>query len=209
MALEEEKIRLERQREEEARLRQQADHEKEEDAILQYQLSLLADHSKGSVDRGLSEDRAGSSNEPPPARLSAAEFRQWEDWEWHNLLNEPPQKRRRSVMQVTVSGTDGRDSPSVVRTLSVPMASPGAMTLKLDFTMKVEQYPDDVETVILDSGETAPAAVQLAVAEDGEVPDADAAVVSGSPVAGEHPMDDQDTVPFVPDDRGMVQQAWS
>ncbi|CAE7902753.1 pol [Symbiodinium microadriaticum] len=195
MALEEEPIRREKEREEEARVRQQADHEKEEDELLQYQLSLLEGRGRTNGEDGLHGDRACGSNDPPLARLSAAEYRQWEDWEWHNLLREPPLKRKRSVTQVTVSGTNGHSSPSVIRSLTVPMASSGTMSLKLDFHMKVEQYPDDVETIILDRSEKALGSEELAAEAVGAVPVSGALEVLDQPAAERHPVDDQETVP--------------
>ena len=196
MALEEEAIRREKERDEAARLQQQADHEKEEDELLQYQLSLLDGRGEKHGEDGLHGDRASSSDAPPLARLSAAEYKQWEDWEWHNLMSEPPPKRKRSVMQVTVSGTSGHSSPSVVRSLTVPMASSSTMSLKLDFHMQVEQYPDDVETVILDRKEEAPGLEELAAEAVEAVPVGKGVEVLDRPAAERHPVDDQDTVPL-------------
>ena len=136
MAMEEDRLRREREREALERARQQEEHEREEEEVLQYQVGLLDQGSAQS-----STDR--------PARLSAAAYRQWEDWEWFNVLNSPPQKRQRSMVQVTVSGAKNREGPWLSRALTIPMSPPGQFSIQLDFKTSVETFPDDVETVIV------------------------------------------------------------
>ena len=142
MAMEEDHLRRERERERQTRLQQQEAHEREEEEILQYQVGLL------------DQDQARSSDEVPTRRdeiprLSAREYRQWEDWEWFNVLQNPPRKRQRAVVQVTISGASSRNDPWVSRSMTLPLTSPGHFSLRLDFDNKVEPYPDDVETVVL------------------------------------------------------------
>ncbi|CAE7813017.1 unnamed protein product, partial [Symbiodinium sp. KB8] len=200
MARDEEDIRHERLREEEARSRQQAEREREEEEVLQYQMSLLEDgNDRGELSHPVA-DRVSSSKDPSTTRLSATEFRQWEDWEWHNLLREPPQKRQRRVMEITMSGSSGRDSPTVAKTLRIPLSDPGAMSLRMDLQVQVEHYPDDVETVILDRGLETGAVGQTQVVDGAslasETPGDALDSVQQKPRSEAHPVDDQDTIPL-------------
>ncbi|CAE7941965.1 ZDHHC3, partial [Symbiodinium sp. KB8] len=166
MAREEENIRMEREKERLEREAQQAEHEREEDEVLRYQMGL--------------QQEARSSHDPP-VRLSAQEYRQWEDWEWHNALNEPPRQRRRTTMEVTISGAGGPSHPWVSRSLGIPMASGGGqVSLRLELKMRQESFPDDVDTVILEPG-----------------PD-DLTGKQPREMKGKtgHPIDDQDTEPL-------------
>ena len=143
MAMEEDQLRREREREQQARLQQQEAHEREEEQILQYQVGLQ------DQDQARSSDEVPTRGDENPTRLSAREYRQWEDWEWFNVLQNPPRKRQRTVVQLTISGASSRNDPWVSRSLTLPLTSPGHFSLRLDFDSKVEPYPDDVETVVL------------------------------------------------------------
>ena len=200
MVRDEEAIRHERLREEEARRRQQAERERQEEEFLQYQMSLLEDRNdRGELSHPVA-DKASSSKDPSSTRLSATEFRQWEDWEWHNLLTEPPQKRQRRVMEITMRGSSGRDSPTVAKTLRIPLSDPGAMSLRMDLQVQLEHYPDDVETVILDRGLETGAVGQAQVVDGAslvsETPGDALDSVQQKPRSEAHPVDDQDTIPL-------------
>ena len=93
-------------REQEARRRQEEDHENEEEAYLNHQMGLL--HAAQRDDEAGAQ-AAGSSEKPP--RLSAQALRAWEDWEWHNILQEPPRQRRRTMLAVTMGGSQSVDGP--------------------------------------------------------------------------------------------------
>ena len=169
MAREEEIVRAEREKERLEREAQQAAHEKEEEEVMQYQV-------------GLQQGARGSDD--PPGRLSAQEYRLWEDWEWHNALNEPPKRRRRTMMEVTVSGTGGPERPWVSRSLGIPMAAGGdRVSLRLEFQMRQEEFPDDVDTVILEQG-------------PGTQRSAEQGVVQVENTKTKHPVDDEETVPM-------------
>ena len=137
MAQEEEKVRRDKEREQQARERQQEEYEREEEAMLRYRASLL-------------DEARGSEEAPRSARLSPSALRQWEDWEWFNILQEPPRQRRRTVLQVEVSGRASRDGPWLSRSLRVPADRDGrGVSVQLDFSFVQEPYPDDVETVVV------------------------------------------------------------
>ena len=145
MAEDEREVQVERASEQEARRRQEEDHDKEEEAFMNYQMGLLPEGPRGDE---AGTQAAGSTEKPP--RLSAQALRAWEDWEWHNILQEPPRQRRRTMLAVTVGGSQSVDGPWLSRTIRVPCSrDPRSVHLKFDLTFEEEMYPDDVETVVL------------------------------------------------------------
>ena len=146
MAEDEREVQVERAREQEARQRQEEDHDKEEEAFMNYQMGLLSPEGRRGDEAGT--QAAGSSERPP--RLSAQALRAWEDWEWHNILQEPPRQRRRTTLVVTMGGSQSVDGPWLSRTIRVPCSrDPRSVHLKFDLNFEEEMYPDDVETLVL------------------------------------------------------------
>ncbi|CAE7239176.1 unnamed protein product [Symbiodinium sp. CCMP2592] len=85
-------------------------------------------------------------------RLTAQEYKQWEDWQWNNIMGERPPKRQRNVLAVTVSGRVDRGSAWLSRSLRVPVGAGGTASLRLDMELLTEICPDDVDTVVLEHG---------------------------------------------------------
>ena len=108
MAEDEAEVRAERLREQEARQRQEEAHDREEEDYLSAQANLLANDSPGA---GVNAEAAPIPTAAEPTRLSARALRAWEDWEWYNLLQEPPKQRRRTVLTVTVGGSQSSGGP--------------------------------------------------------------------------------------------------
>ena len=97
----------------------------------------------------LHQDRASCDRDARTRpELSARELKEWEDWEWAQLLDEPPQKRKRSSVLLTVGGGHKDGGPWVSKTLRVPCPRDGGMpTFQVAFTWEEDCFPDDVETV--------------------------------------------------------------
>ncbi|CAE7842015.1 pol [Symbiodinium necroappetens] len=190
MAADEAEVREERLREQEARQRQEEEHDREEEEYLRTQANLLAAGQRNA---------RGEEEGPPvpavaaPARLSAQALRAWEDWEWHNLLQEPPKQRRRTVLTVTVGGSQSSGGPWLSRTLRLPCPRPAAgVGLRVDMAFEEEVCPDDVETLVL------PAATRFAD-HGGQAASLDmshgAAPGSPPPISSAPPLADRESLP--------------
>ena len=85
--------------------------------------------------------------------------------------------------------------PEALKPEPVPMTSQGTLSLRLDFSMQSEQYPDDVETVILSPEEATK--VDKGTADGvvgrtcGEEPALALEEVRSTTATGGHPIDDQ------------------
>ena len=110
----------------------QQERENEEAAELEYRMSLQA-------------------QEEPLRRLPPGEYKQWEDWEWHNVVAGPAPPRRRTTMVVTMEGKPSADGPWLSRSMRIPVNSGGDMpAVNLRFQFEKEDYPDDVGTLKLE-----------------------------------------------------------
>ena len=164
MAEDEAEVRAERLREQEARQRQEEAHDREEEEYLSAQANLLATDSPGA---DVQAEAAPVPAAAVPTRLSAQALRAWEDWEWYNLLQEPPKQRRRTVLTVTVGGSQSSGGPWLSRTLRLPCSRPTAgVNLRLDMAFEEEICPDDVETLVLPAGASRGAQVVLAETQE-------------------------------------------
>ena len=88
MAEDERRHREQREAEVREKERQQEDHARLEEEFHAYHESLLDTERDGRQQR----------------ELTAAALKEWEDWEWQQILAEPPEKRSRLTMEVTVGG---------------------------------------------------------------------------------------------------------
>ncbi|CAE7607102.1 unnamed protein product, partial [Symbiodinium microadriaticum] len=153
MAADEREVRDARARENVERGQQEAKHELEEEEFLAYQVGLLESGHPSAAESCANPLESGTQ----PARLSAQEFRQWEDWEWHNLMTEPPRQRRRLALVATVSGGPSSSGPWLSRSIRIPCSQNAhGVGVRLDMRFEQEVCPDDVETVVL-PGRSAPA----------------------------------------------------
>ncbi|CAE7247126.1 unnamed protein product [Symbiodinium sp. CCMP2592] len=134
LAEDQEEARREREAETRKRDLEQRGYEEFEDGYHRYQEALQDD------------------DQTKLRRLSAQEHKQWEDWQWRNIMQEPNQKRRRHVLTVTVSGQVDSHSGWLSRTLQLPLQGSGPTSLRLDLAVNSETCPDEVETVVLNEG---------------------------------------------------------
>ena len=82
--------------------------------------------------------------------LTAAALKEWEDWEWQQILSEAPEKRTRLTMEVTVGGGLSPGGPWLSRTWRLPFGGDGKPPgLTIGFKVISERNPDEVETVVL------------------------------------------------------------
>ena len=126
----EQEAKLDKERRQQTRELEQEEYEKREADFHHYQENLLEDKGK--------------------AALSAAAYKAWEDWEWYTLMNAPQPKHRRTVMAVTLGAQIGGHGGWLSRQMRVPVQGAGQPTrLQLDLHLEEEEYPDDVETVLL------------------------------------------------------------
>ncbi|CAE7752987.1 Zdhhc3 [Symbiodinium sp. CCMP2456] len=129
LASDEAEARQDAERERRLREHQQMEQEKYEDEYDQHYAKLQEDHVNQS-------------------RMTAQQYKQWEDWEWNEVMQGPPQKRRRAALHFEIGGASEVGAPWVSRSLRVPCGRGGALpSLRLDLQLQWEDCPDDVETV--------------------------------------------------------------
>ncbi|CAE7832696.1 Zdhhc3 [Symbiodinium sp. CCMP2592] len=127
-------------------LREQVEHETREAEYLEYQEGLLDAPTKVTEN---------TNNR----RLTAAEFKAWEDWQWYDIMTENAPKRMRKTLAVTVSGRLSPQGGWLSRSMRLPLPRDGETSrVVVDLAVVNEECPDDVETVVLEPGVGSPLA---------------------------------------------------
>ena len=140
MAEEEREIRQQRESEQRERERQQNQHEEEEAAFHAYQEGL--------------QDGEDDCDGRRCSKLTAQALKQWEDWEWFQIMQGPPSKRSRMSLEVTMGGGLRVGGPWLSRSLRLPFASTGQPPeLSVSMRLVSERPPEEVETELLPQGQ--------------------------------------------------------
>ena len=135
-AQEEREIRQQRESQQRERERQQDQHEEEEAAFHAYQEGL--------------QDGEDDCDGRRYSKLTAQALKQWEDWEWFQIMQGPPSKRSRMSLEVTMGGGLRVGGPWLSRSLRLPFASTGQPPeLSVSMRLVSERPPEEVETELL------------------------------------------------------------